>query len=77
MLGPQDFLQYGQQRGELTPRSCRIPRLPRAGGEVGAGGQSVRVLGAENPLEDGQQRGELVAGSGRVPGLSGTGSAAK
>ena len=56
--------------GPCTGRGPRrIPRLPGPLGEVVAGGQGVRVLGAEHPLEDGQQRGVLVAGRGRVPCL--------
>ena len=41
--------------------------LPGPVGEVGTGGQGVRVLGAQDPLADGQQRGVLVAGGGAEP----------
>ena len=56
----------GQQRGVLVPGPGRIPASP-VQGEVAAGGQGVRVLGAGDPLADGQQRGELVPGPGRIP----------
>jgi hypothetical protein len=39
-----------------------VVRPPGPVGEVGAGVQGGRVLGAEHPLEEGHQRGELVAG---------------
>ena len=71
MLGAQDPLADGQQRGELVAGPGRIPRRPGPAGEVVAGGQGVRVLGAQHPLLDGQQRGELVAGPGRIPRLPG------
>ena len=52
------------------PRIADVSRLPGPVGEVGAGGQGVRVLGAQDPLADGQQRGVLVAGPGRIPRLA-------
>ena len=69
MLGAEDALGYGQQRGELVPGGGRIPRLPDPVGQAGAGGQGIGVLGAEDALGDGQQRGELVPGGGRVSRL--------
>ena len=39
VLGAQDPLIDGQQRGELVAGPGRIPRLPGPGGEVAAGGQ--------------------------------------
>src|SRR5438034_9112343 len=56
MLGAEDPLGGGQQRGVLVARPGRIPRLPGEGCEVGAGVQGVRVLGAHDPLADGQQQ---------------------
>jgi hypothetical protein len=57
----QHPLADGQQCGELVAGPGRIPRLPGPAGEIVAGGQGVRVLGAEDPLLNGQQR-----GAGRV-----------
>jgi len=54
MLGAQDPLLNGQQRGVLVAGRGRIPRLPGPAGQVGAGGQGFGVLGAEDPLADGQ-----------------------
>ena len=71
VLGAEDALGYGQQRGELVPGGGRVPRLPGPVGQAGAGGQGVGVLGAEDALGYGQQRGELVPGGGRVPRLPG------
>ncbi len=71
MLRAEDPLADGQQRGELVAGPGRVPRLPGPAGEVGAGGQGIRVLRAEDPLAHGQQRGELVPGRGRVPRLPG------
>ena len=70
---PETRSTDGQQRGVLVAGPGRIPRLPGPGGEVGAGGQGVGVLGAGDPLADGQQRGVLVAGPGRIPRLPGPG----
>ena len=46
---------------------ARIARLPSPGGEPGASGQGVGVLGADYALHDGQQSGVQVAGPGRIP----------
>ncbi len=67
MLGAQDPLADGQQRGELVAGPGHIPRTPGPAGEVVAEVQGVRVLGAQHPLEEGQQGGVLVAGPGRIP----------
>ena len=48
--GPRTRSRDGQQRGELVPGPGRVPRLPGPAGEVGAGGQGVRVLRAEDPF---------------------------
>jgi hypothetical protein len=45
--------------------------MPGEAGEVDAGDQGFRMLGAQYPLADGQQRGEPVAGAGRIPRLAG------
>jgi hypothetical protein len=44
VLGAQDPLADGQQRGVLVAGPGRIPRLPRPVGKVVAGGQGLRVL---------------------------------
>ncbi len=62
VLGAQDTLDDGQQRGQLVAGPGRIPRLPGPVGEVGSDAQGVVVLGAQNPLVDEQQGRELVAG---------------
>ena len=53
MLGAQDPLAHRQQRRELITGPGRIPRPPGRGGEVGPGGQRIRVrervLGPEHP----------------------------
>ena len=66
MLGAEDPLEDGQQLGELVPGRGRVPRLPGPAGEVGAGGQGVRVLGAEDPLAYRQQ----AANWSRAPAAS-------
>ena len=45
--------------------SGHVPCLPGPAGEVGAGGESVRVLGAQDPFLRREQRGVLVADGGR------------
>ena len=46
VLGALDPLEDGQQGGELVAGPGRVPRLPGPVGEIVAGGQGVRVLGA-------------------------------
>jgi hypothetical protein len=54
---------FGRSKiGELVPGRCRITGPARPSGEVAAGVQSVRLLGAENPLADGCQVSELIPG---------------
>ena len=50
VLRAEYSLDDGHQRGELVAGRGRIARLPGPPGEVGPGGQGVRVLRAEDPL---------------------------
>ena len=50
MLGAEDPLHHGQQRGVLIASPGWIPRLPGPAGEVAAGDQGFGVLGAGDPL---------------------------
>ena len=52
MLGSLDSFADGQQGGTLVAGSGRIPRLPGPAGELVAGGQGVRVLGALDPFAE-------------------------
>jgi hypothetical protein len=67
VFGTKHPLFHGQQRRVLVAGPGRIPRLPGGIGEVKAGGQGVRILGAGHSLDYRQQRGEQVAGPGRIP----------
>ena len=58
---------------ELLHTRLHVPGPPAPVGEVGAGGQRGRVLGARYPLAHWQQRGELVAGTSRIPRPPGPG----
>ena len=69
--GPRTRSRTGSSAANWSRAAAAIARLPGPAGEVGAGGQGVRVLRAEDPLEHGQQRGELVPGPGRIPRLPG------
>lgn len=61
---------FARQYAVLIHTRLRVTaRLLRPVGEVGAGGQGVRVLGAGHPLTHPKQRGVLVAGPGRIPRL--------
>jgi len=47
VLGAQDLLTDGEQRGGLVAGPGRVARLPGPAREVGAGGQGVAMPGAE------------------------------
>jgi hypothetical protein len=58
MLGAEDPLAHGQQRGELVPGGGRIPRRPGAKRQVSS---YTRVLGRLQVLvERGDQRGDAL-----------------
>ena len=57
MIGAEDALAGGQQRGVLVARGGRIPRVPGPAGGVGTGVQGGQVLGAGYLFAEGQQLG--------------------
>ena len=73
VVGAEDPLLVGQQRGEQLQCAAGVPGLPGPGGDVAAGGQGVGVVGAEDPLLVGQQRGGQVQCAAGVPGPPGPG----
>jgi hypothetical protein len=68
VVGPEDPLTVGEQRGEQVLGSSRVTGFP---GPAGEGGEGVGVVGPEDPLTVREQCGEQIPGTNRITGFPG------
>ena len=71
MVGAEDPLPVGQQRGEQFQRGAGVPGPSGPERDVVAGVESAAVVRAEHPLPVGQQGGAQLQGGAGAPGPPG------